>query len=235
MSMSPSSHCWNYYPGTKSWSQVSAAYFKIGHLYMKFTGAHFQMSCNDLNQRQAIRMVIPVMATRVKYFIIFQLDMSTARWRLKSPGHYPLHPPTPTWLLKGHGHDHAWPIHIPFVLCQLALPFLKWGYYSFWVWPWKFKTKVMGMVKRQGGIFGPVSNWFAFFFFFSHQSDEPFLRYSYIPEIQLFQIWPWKIQGQGQKWGQRSWSHSWPSTCTQSMHFLFVSYQSDLPFLRYDQ
>ena len=54
-----------------------------------------------------------------------------------------------------------------------------------------------------------------------------------IPEIQLFQIWPWNIQGQGHKWGQRSMSHIIPSI--QPMHFLFVSHQSDQPLLRYGQ
>ena len=49
--------------------------------------------------------------------------------------------------------------------------------------------------------------------FFSHQSDQQFLRYSY------FEIQPWKIQGQGHEWGQRSRSHSRPSI--QLMHFLF--------------
>ena len=52
-------------------------------------------------------------------------DMSTARWRLKSPGHCLVHPPTPPWLSKGHGHGHEWSTRIPFIPCQSALPFLK--------------------------------------------------------------------------------------------------------------
>ena len=40
-----------------------------------------------------------------------------------------------------------------------------------------------------------------------------------IPEMQLFWIWPWKIQGPGHEWGQRWRSYSSPSV--QSMQFLF--------------
>ena len=53
-----------------------------------------------------------------------------------------------------------------------------------------------------------------------------------IPE-SYFEIWPWNIQGQGQEWGQRSRSHIVPSI--QPMHILFISHQSDQPFLRYGQ
>ena len=52
-----------------------------------------------------------------------------------------------------------------------------------------------------------------------------------IPEKELFEIWPWNIQGQGHDWGQRS--HIVLSI--QLMHFLFVSHQSDQLFLRYGQ
>ena len=39
------------------------------------------------------------------------------------------------------------------------------------------------------------------------------LRYSY------FEIWPWKIKGQGHEWGQRSGTYNSPSI--RLMHFLF--------------
>ena len=52
-----------------------------------------------------------------------------------------------------------------------------------------------------------------------------------IPEIQLFQIWviwPWKIQGHGQMWDQKSRSHIWPSI--QPTHFLwFMSIGPTIP------
>ena len=54
-----------------------------------------------------------------------------------------------------------------------------------------------------------------------------------IPEIELFRNLTLNIQGQGHEWGQRSRSHIVPSI--QPMHFLFVSHQSDQPFLRYGQ
>ena len=54
-----------------------------------------------------------------------------------------------------------------------------------------------------------------------------------IPEIELFRNLTLKHQGQGHEWGQRSRSHIVPSI--QLMHFLFVSHQSDQPFLRYGQ
>ena len=46
-------------------------------------------------------------------------------------------------------------------------------------------------------------------------------------------IWPWNIQSQGHEWGQRSRSHIVPSI--QSVHFLYVSHQSNQLFLRYGQ
>ena len=84
---------------------------------------------------------------------------------------------------------------------------------------------IMGMVKGQDHTVRPVSTWFAFFSVHINQIT--------IPEIQLLWNWPWKIQGQGHSWGQRSRSHSSPSI--QMMHPLFVSHQSDQSFPRYVQ
>ena len=53
-----------------------------------------------------------------------------------------------------------------------------------------------------------------------------------IPKIQLFRNLTLK-QPRSSEWGQRSMSHIIPSI--QPMHFLFVSHQSDQPFLRYGQ
>ena len=56
--------------------------------------------------------------------------------------------------LKIQGQGHSWTsqrryttlsIHILFVPCQSALPFM--GYSYFKIWHWKFKVKVMGEVK----------------------------------------------------------------------------------------
>ena len=56
---------------------------------------------------------------------------------------------------------------------------------------------------------------------------QQFLRYSY------FEIWYWKIKGQGHGWGHRSRSISSPSI--QPMYLIFVSHRLDQPFLRYVQ
>ena len=95
--------------------------------------------------------------------------------------------------LKIQGQGHGWgqslksqcesnilSTHIPFVPCQLAIPFLR--FYFFKIWPWKSKVKVMEHWKSQHGSnilstqipFAPC------------QSALPFLRYS------IFKIWPWK-------------------------------------------
>ena len=66
---------------------------------------------------------------------------------------------------------------------------------------------------------------FNLFSFHINQTNNSWGRY--------FEIWPWNVQGQGHEWGQWSRSHIVPSI--QPMHFLFVSHQSDQPFLRYGQ
>ena len=72
------------------------------------------------------------------------------------------HPIPEIWLFQnltlkiqgqGHGWGQSWKsksgcnilsIHIPFVPCQLALPFLRYSILK--NWPWKSKVKVMGKV-----------------------------------------------------------------------------------------
>ena len=69
-----------------------------------------------------------------------------------------------------------------------------------------------------------------------HINSLPFHLTSIRPtilQIELSEIWPWNIQGQGHEGGQRSRSHIVPGI--QPMHFLFVSHQSDQPFLRNGQ
>ena len=66
---------------------------------------------------------------------------------------------------------------------------------------------------------------FIHFLSISHQSDQQFLRYSYLD------IWPWNIQSQGHEWRHMSMTHIIPSI--QLMLFIFVPHQSDQPFLRY--
>ena len=65
---------------------------------------------------------------------------------------------------QGHGRGHSsksqcWSsilsTHIPFVPCQLALPFLR--YSIFKIWPWKSRVKVMGEVTIQSHNVGLAS------------------------------------------------------------------------------
>ena len=89
-------------------------------------------------------------------------------------------------------------------------------------------------VRSEDHTVSPVSDWFAFFLFHINQIT--------IPGIQLFWNLTLKkskvkvmcqVKGQGHVSGQRSRSHSSPSI--QQIHLLFVSHQSDQPFLRYVQ
>ena len=131
---------------------------------------------------------------------------------------------------EGHGWGECWKsqsgcnilsIHIAFVPCQSALPFLR--YSIFKIWPWKSKVKVMGEVDIE-----------------SHKVDVTSYRLTslssmsighIIPEIRLFQNLTLKIQGQGHGWGERWQSQSGCSILL--IHIPFVPCQSALPILRY--
>ena len=154
-----------------------------------------------------------------------QLDMSTLRRRLKSPQSLSgtsAHPTMVTlvnimvmngWLASFSFHvnrpSHSWDKAISDSDLEISTPRSR-----SWVWS---KGKVIQSAQYH-------INWLRFHF----TSIRPT-----IPEIELFRNWPWNIQGQGHEWGQRSRSHIVPSI--QPMHFLFVSHQSDQPFLRYGQ
>ena len=129
-----------------------------------------------------------------------------------------------TLKIQGQGHSSrsqrrytTLSIHILFVPCQSALPFL--GYSYFKISHWKFKVKVMGEVKVK------VTTWV------QHSVDShPFGSMSIgppIPEIQHFQSLTLKIQGQGHS------SRSQRMYTTLSIHILFVPCQSALSFLGY--
>ena len=68
-----------------------------------------------------------------------------------------------TLKIQGQGHSSrsqrrytTLSIHILFVPCQSALPFL--GYSYFKIWHWKFKVKVIGEVKVESHNMGPTFN-----------------------------------------------------------------------------
>ena len=134
-----------------------------------------------------------------------RLDMSTACRRVKSSQSL-----SGTWSHKDHTYGLEWSSHISFIPNLSAFPFPKSGYFK--LWPWSFKVRVMGVVKTQGHIIGqylcdllPVR----------FTSDQQFLRHNY------FEMWLWKIQGQGHVWGQRSMLHRSPSI--QLMHFFLIA------------
>ena len=86
----------------------------------------------------------------------------------------------------------------------------------------KLKCQGHGCGQRARPFLSPVSIWYAFCLL--HQSDYN-LYYTAILKFDL------KIKCQCHGWGQSSMSHSLPSI--QSIHILFVSHQSDQPFLIY--
>ena len=65
---------------------------------------------------------------------------------------------------QGHGLGQSWKSQsgcnilstcIPFVLCQSAIPFLRYDFFK--IWPWKSKVKVMGEVKVESHKVGVTS------------------------------------------------------------------------------
>ena len=85
-----------------------------------------------------------------------------------------VHPPIPKsqqfqyLTLKIQGQGHGWSghsksqsgcnilsTHIPFVPCQLAIPFLRYDFFKFW--PWKSKVKVMGEWNVESNKVGATS------------------------------------------------------------------------------
>ena len=134
-----------------------------------------------------------------------------------------------TLKIQGQGHSSrsqrrytTLSIHILFVPCQSALPFL--GYSYFKIWHLKFKVKVRGRSKFK------VTTWVQHSVD-SHPFRSMWIRHP-IPELQLFQNLTLKIKGQGHGWG-----HSSKSQCGSnilSAHIPFIPCQSGIPFLSYD-
>ena len=113
-------------------------------------------------------------------------------------------------------------IHIPFVPCQSALPFLR--YIIFKIWPWKSRVKVMGEVTVQSHNVGLTSYRLTSLSFHVKRPSQSWVT-TFFLNLTL------KIKGQGHGWG-----HSSKSQCGSnilSIHIPFVPCQSALPFLRY--
>ena len=102
------------------------------------------------------------------------------RRRLKPPGHYLVHP-TPPWSHKSQYHGHEWTTYMPFVPCQLTIPFLR----ALKLWPWNCEVKNLGCGQRES-LYSRQTIFLIRFLIISHQSDQHSLRYSY------FENWLWK-------------------------------------------
>ena len=115
----------------------------------------------------------------------------------------------------GQYHDYEWMTHILFVPCQSEIRLFQ-----------TLTLKLQGQGHRgwSKGKVIQLAQYLINSLPFHFTSIRP-TRYSYI------EIWPWNIQGQGHEWGHQSRSHIIPSI--KLMHFLFVSHQSNQPFLRY--
>ena len=113
-------------------------------------------------------------------------------------------------------------IHIPFVPCQSALPFLR--YSIFRIWPWKSRVKVMGEVTVRSHNVGLTSYWLRSLSFHVKRPSQSWVT-TFFLNLTLI------IKGQGHGWG-----HSSKSQCGSnilSIHIPFVPCQSALPFQRY--
>ena len=151
--------------------------------------------------------------------------MSTACRRLKSP--QSLYGTTHPTMVTHRSQSWSWMIDSqPFLSVSISTPIPIPQIRLFQTLTFKLQGQGHGCGQKARHTVSPVSNRFAFFLFHINQIT--------IPQIHLFWSWPWKINGQGHHgWGQRSRSHSSPSI--QPMYILFVSHQSDQPFLRYVQ
>ena len=118
--------------------------------------------------------------------------------------------------LKGHSHGHEWMTPIPFVQCQLALPFMRYSYKK--IWPWKSKVNVIAKVKIIGYHWGLVLKRYIHF---SFCADWMILSKDIANSI--FDLENWRSRP---RQSQTHWSHLEPGV--KSMCLIFVLWQSDI-------
>ena len=63
--VAPGGHCWDDYPGTLPWSQVSATHMKIGHPQMESTGVRSSNELQWLHRMRGYHDSSPIMTTGV--------------------------------------------------------------------------------------------------------------------------------------------------------------------------
>ena len=119
----------------------------------------------------------------------------------------------------------AWDSIDMFALCFVAIgPFLL-IHSKFYIWPWKFKVKVMAKVETDGHNWTLGFNRYVCFLFRCNRAISA--------EILKILYLTLKIQGKGYGQGQNRWSHLIPSV--RSIYLLFVSGQSVYFRLRYSK
>ena len=133
---------------------------------------------------------------------------------------------------QGHGQGQTWCSHLRPWVQLICLLFVLWKsdhfwlwYSKFYIWPWKFKVKVMAKVKSDGHIWALEFNRYVCFSFRGNQTI-----FGWVIANSIFAL---KIQGQGHGQGQIQWSHFSPRD--HSICLLFVSWQSDHFWLRYSK
>ena len=111
----------------------------------------------------------------------------------------------------------SYPTRIPFIPCQSAIPFLRYGYLTL-----KIQVQCHGKVKGQGHIVGSTTYQLTSL---SFHVDRP--SHSWDMAISKFDL-----ESPRSKSGQRLRSHSGSNIL--STHIPFIRCQSTLPFLRYN-
>ena len=86
----------------------------------------------------------------------FQVSQTSNSWVTAISIFYPENPRSRSWgqSLKSQCESNILSTHIPFVPCQSAIPFLRYGLFK--IWPWKSKVKVMEEVKIESHNMGPT-------------------------------------------------------------------------------
>ena len=133
---------------------------------------------------------------------------------------------------QGYGQVQTHWSHLRPGVQAICLLFVSWQsdhfwlrYSKFYIWPWKFKVKVMTKVKPDGHIWALEFNRYVCFLFRGNQT-----LFGWDIAILYLTL---KIQGQGHGQGQTPWSHLSPRV--QSICLLFVPWQSDHFWLRYSK